>query len=504
MKFSIKQAALLVLGLLWVGACTSSGSNSSGPTGSMAGAAQGGNQGAQKSSGGATSGGGSSPHVGGTGGVAANATGGAGGMRSSGGAAGSSVGGATGGAGPSAPVTFAEYCDAAGRLYAAWLAACYPGGYDAANFAEWVSTCLGTQPSLTANKLSFDGAAAANCLDQAKTRDCGTYGFLGEVDACQAVFKGKVAANAACNPFVGTSTIITSSECAAGYCAGEPCASTCVAYNGKCDPNNNERCAPSEYCDDAHVCHPRLIQGAACNGNPSACATGLDCVGADGNKSCTVAIPEGGDCTSSEACAGSMACAGGKCRVLVASGQPCLQSMNCPAGETCIDLDGFNSGAAGTCGAPHGLDEACSGSIACADALYCDGSSVCKPRSSLDADCSVAPCDRTAFCSKAPAVCKARIAENADCTAYADPDLVSTACQAGLLCMADGKCHPRGNAEGAPCPAQGPDGCLRGLYCASGACTPQKAGGVACTDVSECLSFSCDQSKKCVDPNACQ
>jgi hypothetical protein len=125
-----------------------------------------------------------------------------------------------------------------------------------------------------------------------------------------------------------------------------------------------------------------------------------------------------------------------------------------------------------------------------------DCASVYVGRVPVGSPCRLLQCVPGAFCTsevdlKCPGTCKARLPAGAAATSI-------TECEVGLV-VVSGKCAPP-RKEGEACATHGPVGdCATGLTCAFGSktCVKRRVGGDACSDASECATYTRCLNGKC-------
>lgn len=221
--------------------------------------------------------------------------------------------------------------------------------------------CLGSallQQSLSAGKLKFDEAKAAQCLADLKKVDCPTlYKAMvsqpgAAVAACGQALAGQQPPGADCHIAI---------ECAAGSqcvfgtgcpgkcqawskvgqscsvekpceplvaaCAGGICAALSNAVGGKCV---DYQCAAPLYCDFAsNTCAQFGLEQAPCTTTSQHCWAGLTCFAPAGQAgTCKPVAPKGAACFSQANCnplgpEGPLLCIGGSCQVGPGPGAPC-------------------------------------------------------------------------------------------------------------------------------------------------------------------------------------
>lgn len=206
-------------------------------------------------------------------------------------------------------------------------------------------------------QVSFDAAAARNCVEAIRTRTCSTLASVQKSveSACDPVFKGATAEGGGClvddectpGNTCDLEMCMGSSACCLGKCVKEPAA---VALGGDCSMNPCEESAYCKVTDDGMGNVTSVCEKRAANGQPCAsiggCEPGLRCnVSGDGN--CYKLSDEGGQCNPNLQEGGCLRvdnyCSptDKKCVKLPGAGQPCTENgMECLPYAICV---------AGTC-----------------------------------------------------------------------------------------------------------------------------------------------------------
>ncbi len=218
--------------------------------------------------------------------------------------------------------------------------------------------------AVEAKKMSFDGAAAKQCLDAIAAMTCDATSEEARVVplACRRALGGLLADN-------------------------ETCAFDAECISGSCDAPN---CGRAECCTGS--CQPTIVDAAP----GETCARDEDC--ADGfcglDLHCTPRAPEREMCTRDEECAYDLACIGatefepGRCRDLPLLGEACPYRRCAEIGASCIN---------GTC-VPVGLaGDPCTGPADCSFYSECAPDGFCAERPRLGETCTF-ECELGAWC----------------------------------------------------------------------------------------------------------
>lgn len=242
------------------------------------------------------------------------------------------------------------------------------------------------QAAIERGTMTYDGAAAANCLDEVRALGCDV-ATAAEPASCRERAVGTIPLGEPCS---------LSEECAGdAYCNGASCPEepgTCTARHavGE-DCSSDEHCREGLDCDREGVCRaPANMSGGSCGG-----ASGLSCpldeacviTSSDGTGTCrpyrellTRSLGEACDPSTYDLCSPELSCArvsasGGlpsfECVAVASSGASCFFAIPdmCPAGEHCT-ADPL-SGMEGTCQALPQANEPCGSDGACAAGLQC-------------------------------------------------------------------------------------------------------------------------------------
>jgi hypothetical protein len=346
------------------------------------------------------------------------------------------------------PRTHAEFAARATPLRCAWEIRCgvtSPSQRDRClrDMGALRDRLLGVERGLAAGRYWFDPEQAAACLQQLAAAGCqpdydtAIPGCL--AGAVPAGVRPAVAPGGACERW---------EECVGGRCTGElGCPGTCVAHNpdidGPCGPE--QLCADGLYCDRG-TCQLRGDVGATCRGHWQACAPGLVCHG------WRPAVDDPHHPRPEQP---------GKCERPRAVGQPCRRL---PLRDDCEpDLFCDPAGAPPTCRTRLSEGTSCSTHDACADGLACAGLSAasqgaCRPfgdhRSPCDPHADVTVCPSDTRCTPA-GTCARRggdgdaCSESRDCLPYhwCDPQRRTCVAQA----QPGDPCRPGGDERDGPC-----------------------------------------------------
>ena len=244
-------------------------------------------------------------------------------------------------------------------------------------------------------------------------------------------------------------------SCIAGACTAGA-AVACLAgacASASCDPKSGcgaDSAKDGVACDDGSVCTANdACHGGVCAGASSCeCFTDAECAGQPG-------VP---------ACAGALACRGGRCEIDLAQATPC------PTGGPCTIAI---CGAKGCENAVLPANSPCDDGNLCTHSSTCDAAGLCSAGSPLNCDdgnaCTTDACHLSSGCTS---------------TAAADGQLCDDAqpCTTASLCAA-GACAPAMTT------------CDDGLPCTFDWCDPAKAG--------DCLHVHLDNGAACQDGDPC-
>lgn len=385
-----------------------------------------------------------------------------------------------GGAGPQQGSSLRDYCTGISSLYFDFLSTCYGAtDYPADDRADFVDRtlgrCLEVEPSVEAGRVVFDGVTAATCLTEleAAADGCTPYDFLMRAPACAQLFSARVALGQDCYRDATlhfTATGVTS-ECLDGYCEAEQCPGTCQTWREEGETCASGECGPELACVNEE-CVARGAEGDDC-AQEDACQAGLECVG----NVCHVPSQPGDACWN-EPCSSGFNCIAGECGTKVEVGHVCTWRYDCSDDGRCLDRDGDGPGGL-ECGPIGELGDSCGQPLDCGPDFYCEregqDSGTCESRLPVSAECDRDGCEPGSWCNYASGLCQARGEEGDDCMAGTMPGPHS-ACQPGLLCMTDGRCHPIGEV-GDPCRVREAPSCVEGTFCSrDGAVCAELAG----------------------------
>lgn len=264
--------------------------------------------------------------------------------------------------------------------------------------------------AIKAGRILYNGNNAKLCLDATATATCDKTDAEGRVQpqACRDVYRGTLAADAACyfdqECISGDCQIQVADEtCAVGKCIGDTPPSTEPAPNGApCDFIAG--CAPGSMCNQiTRVCETLHGSGQDCV-TTAECAYGLGCAGVP--RTCKPLPPLGQPCPDGECRDDGARCTTSGCVAIGLPGATCNSSSECSPYYTCD----FSTQ---KCKRSPITGEACqSGNQRCFDASYCDSATLkCIPyrgtretcTSSLQ--CASNSCDLTTNVCAEPATC---------------------------------------------------------------------------------------------------
>jgi hypothetical protein len=247
------------------------------------------------------------------------------------------------------------------------------------------------EADVASGKVVYDGSKARACVDLlnrlAACTQSATATVTDEVpDACDAVFKGTVAAGGACffkeECAGGASCVRTDPSCAQACCAG-----TC----------NAPTTAPA-------------MAGESCTGRP--CATGLYCDTSAAAPTCARQLTTAGaQCGVSGACASPLFCdldaasGTGTCKHAVATGAHCNPTVG---SASCDDLHDRCDATTSTCVTPAAVGAACDATMvrACVAYATCTaGTCVAQPEAGDSCDSTGPPCYSGLICDSTTLKC---------------------------------------------------------------------------------------------------
>jgi hypothetical protein len=369
-------------------------------------------------------------------------------------------------AGGPVAVAVAEFCSRFDEALCSWYERCNGSGCAGWGGAQSSrQECADALVSLAAGMLDYDGVAAASCVERVGDTECGAgppWTNRTTRGACDAVFEGTLGTAAACvsSDFQG----FAYDECENGHCVRanlggyRACPGVCqpfVAATGDCTVAN-ARCTPGLSCNEG-ICEAPRAAGSPCL--DATCDAGLLCGGMP--LRCYAPVAAGDDCTESFECDYPGSCIAAKCATVGALDDPCLDTDGtCSAGLYCL-TDG---GDRGVCSAPVAAGAPCDPDFErCESGYGCpswEASPTCvQAIGALDEPCGPDGCTDGLFCDGSlPGTCHAVGGDGASCA-------VHSACQPGLLCMTDDKCHPPGNVS-EPCAVFDHGTCNGDLFCA--------------------------------------
>jgi len=378
-----------------------------------------------------------------------------------------------------ASATIDEYCAAMGTHYFRWLSLCYgseqygPDNRD--RFVMNEEQCEPIRRAVKEKRVRFDEQAAGSCVATiSKRMDCDKFEFPGP--GCEGVIIPLVKLGETCTDaffYLGSP-----GDCAEGTCHKDEweCPGTCKKPVGEGKSCKNATCADGLYCHivaDTYTCKPRAKEDETCStsGAGPECDEKLACnvpAGKDEGK-CVVPVPFGEKCSSTSVCDRSL-CLDGVCRSKSNKGEECLHRWTCFDPYVCVDTDGpgakpktcEDKGAVGDfCEPMQGRE--CTSS-------YCNPEGRCQALPALDEPClEKRYCAEGLWCMQTstddPGTCKASGAAGASCKDLNGGSMLEDACQEGLFCMDDERCHPIGK-ENDPCRWYLANTCEPGLFCA--------------------------------------
>ncbi|MBT8492247.1 MAG: hypothetical protein KJO07_04235 [Deltaproteobacteria bacterium] len=193
---------------------------------------------------------------------------------------------------------------------------------------------------------------------------------------------------------------------------------------------------------------------------------------------------------------------------LVAAGDGCTSSFECPRGSVCQQLECSGQCCAGVCGPvlpveepPRlAIGERCQSHFDCDFDGYCSAEGRCLGLPTEEGEACLFGCGfGDLFCDLDELVCKRYGRDGEAC----DPDgLDAVPCdEAWSYC--DTVCRPRPGV-GEPCDPDGPKRCVPTAFCHDGACVARGQPGSPCTSGDEC-TVACDsESGLCLAYQACQ
>jgi hypothetical protein len=284
------------------------------------------------------------------------------------------------------------------------------------------------EDAIEAGRVSYDGSQIEACLDQFAGIGCDfATTRIFDTAACRSAIGGSAQEGDECT---------VDEECTGEtFCQLDSCPGTCTPRLTAGDPcEDDDQCEDGLTCADDDTCSAPAEAGDACGGGVAgSCAAGLFCVGEDEAQGTAGTCREYGelfqaglgdacDFNSGELCADGLSC------VVTALGADGNAQLSC--------VEPSDSGAACNFGAPS----------------PCPGDEYC------DADIATGMIEGT--CQPLPGAGERCIA------LPGSPD-----CEPGLVCEADGRCHPV-NRLGQPCASN--DGCASRL-CVGGNCERPEA-----------------------------
>ena len=284
------------------------------------------------------------------------------------------------------------------------------------------------QDAIEAGRIEYDGRRIDACLAQISGIGCGfaTTRVFDDA-ACRSAFGGSAQEGDDCT---------VDAECTgAAFCDLDSCPGTCTARLSAGDPcQEDDQCEDGLSCGDEGTCSAPVAAGDPCGGGVAgSCAPGLFCVGEDedaGTSGTCRDVDElfradlGDDCDfdRGELCAEGLSC------VVMELGADGTLRLGC--------VEPSESGAACSFGVPS----------PCPGGEYCDANIAA---GMVDGTCQPLP------------------GAGERCVVLTG----SQACEPGLVCEVDGRCHPV-NRLGQPCASD--QGCASGL-CVAGNCERREA-----------------------------
>ncbi|MSQ82291.1 MAG: hypothetical protein EXR77_05140 [Myxococcales bacterium] len=291
-------------------------------------------------------------------------------------------------------------------------------------------------------------------------------------DACK---EGKCAAGA-------TKACATDEPCILGKCN--------LLGDGKCEYKNKD----GQPCDDASPCTSvDTCVADVCVGKATDCNDNNGCTidACDKKTGCTHA-DAAGSCDDGDKCTTKDACVGGKC-----DGQTVDPSKACNDNNACT-IDACNP-ALGCVNKPA-VGLGCDDANACSVGDKCDGTGTCLSGTNTcacdnDAQCAAKDdgntCNGTLFCDKSGPLsqCKVKLGTVVTCDTSSDNPCKKTDCE-----PVTGKCTPKLQPDGLPCPADD-NVCTVDDSCKAGACLVGKI--LNCDDKNTCTADICDAKLGC-------
>jgi hypothetical protein len=413
--------------------------------------------------------------------------------------------GATGGAGaPAIGIELDELCQLLPDMMCAWVDRCR--FWTNRTCGDWWGTdavdvlCSEGVKAVDAGLLEYDPLEGRRCLEESRALSChdqfGTPYVATGSGACARMLKGTVEANGDCYL-----SYLTTDECQPGlYCSmSDSCPGSCKPRLEAGADCSGEQCVAGYQCV-ADQCAPAPKEGEPCG----TCGDGLLCRPSElaGARVCSRLVAEGESCSHSGECPYQTSCLGGKCRHAAAAGEVCSSPSQCPDGFACIADDV----GVGTCQAAPGEDQDCDQGGHCGNPFDCislqAGGAKCA-KVGFDEACDVDSCPG-GFCSEG--LCVPLLGEGEPCTgketdfhrecevgfscipvdtsltsfACQAPGTVGAACAAAFHCSREAYCNLKTHeCEAAlkldqPCAAEG--SCEPPLRCTAGKCQPATAG----------------------------
>lgn len=149
------------------------------------------------------------------------------------------------------------------------------------------------QAAVATGKVTYDGAAARECLNALATRPCSA---SESAPACKNVLKGAVADGQPCEG---------SGECASGFCAR-----TCQRIPVVGEACEGFVCADGAYCDRmSFKCVAQKPTGSICESSEECVSESCDSM----SSTCIAQKPDGSPCTGSSQCVSGFCDASGTC-----------------------------------------------------------------------------------------------------------------------------------------------------------------------------------------------
>jgi len=286
----------------------------------------------------------------------------------------------------------------------------YLGGYASAEecadsllVSLLLTSALPGDEAVAAGRVTFDGEAAAECLQETRERLCDELALRPRDPACDRVFEGLREEGESC----------LSDECVEGQgCAGV--AGECYGTCAPSAPSPCGACSDGQWCDSTSgTCQEPRTAGEACPFR-TACAEGLFCdAPSSGLGTCLVpgSRAQGESCFDTPACDAGLLCDSSTERCVpyfvVSEGMACGDlpvAQACAPHLICYEPPGED---VGTCEPPRLEGETCADTIAdCGVGLYCDGTTdECAPVEPFGSACTNSRECESVYCDDATNQC---------------------------------------------------------------------------------------------------